>query len=89
MVASVQPLHYASPMPTIVRLSSCAITMYAADHQPPHFHVRMNDGREALVAIATLELISGSLPKRELAEALHWASHNKAALSSRWKELNP
>jgi hypothetical protein len=63
--------------------------MYPADHLPPHFHVRMNDGREALVAIATLEIISSSLSKRELVEAVTWASSRKAALLARWKELNP
>ena len=38
--------------------------MYAADHLPPHFHVRMNDGREALVEIATLAVLRGSAAKR-------------------------
>lgn len=57
-------------MPTIIRLQNCIITMYAADHQPPHFHVRMRDGREALVMIATLKTLTSSLKARELAEAL-------------------
>ncbi len=41
-------------MPTLARLAQSTITMYAGDHLPPHFHVRMNDGREALVELATL-----------------------------------
>jgi len=57
-------------MPTLARLVQSTITMYAGDHLPPHFHVRMNDGREALVELATLQVLRGSLPARDLADAL-------------------
>lgn len=63
--------------------------MYAADHQPPHFHVRMCDGREALIVIDTLSVLSGSIKPRELAEALAWAGANRQVLSAKWEELNP
>lgn len=76
-------------MPTLARLAKSVITMYAGDHLPPHFHVRMNDGREALVEIASLEVLRGSIAKRELAEAVAWAEANRAALAEKWKELNP
>ena len=76
-------------MPTLARLSSSIVTMYAADHLPPHFHVRMNDGREALVEIATLTMLTSRITKRELAEALAWAAANQALLVAKWKELNP
>ena len=78
----VQLLHYHCGMPTLARLSHSTITMYAADHLPPHFHVRMNDGREALVEIATLAVLRGSAAKRELAEALAWAAANKGQLEA-------
>jgi hypothetical protein len=76
-------------MPTLARLPNASLTMYAADHLPPHFHVRMNDGREALVEIATLTVLAGSVAKRELAAALAWAAANQALLHAKWKELNP
>ena len=76
-------------MPTLARLPNASLTMYAADHLPPHFHVRMNDGREALVEVATLTVLTGSVPKRELAAALAWAAANRALLHAKWKELNP
>ncbi len=63
--------------------------MYAGDHLPPHFHVRMNDGREVLVGIAPLDVLRGSVSKRELAEALAWALLEQSALLEKWKELNP
>lgn len=50
--------------------------MYAADHLPSHFHVRMHDEREALIGIADLSILSGRIARRELLEALAWAEQN-------------
>lgn len=76
-------------MPTLARLANCTITLYAADHQPPHFHVRLRDGREALVIIDTLSPLTSSLKPRELIEALAWAERNTEILVAKWQELNP
>ena len=76
-------------MPTLARLASSTVTMYAADHLPPHFHVRLNDGREALVEIATLQPLTTRSAQRELADALAWATANQGLLAAKWKELNP
>jgi hypothetical protein len=76
-------------MTTLKRLPTCTITLYAGDHLPPHFHVRMQDGREALVEIANLAVLSGRIARRELAAALEWATENRALLSAKWEELNP
>ena len=84
-----QPLHYAGRVPTLIRLRNCAITMYAADHQPPHFHVRTHDGREALVVLDDFSVLSGSVSRRELADALQWAKGNAELLAAKWQELNP
>lgn len=85
----VQPLHQYRPMPTIQRLPNCTIALYAGDHLPPHFHVRLQDGREALVEIANLAVLSGRVSRRELAAALEWAAANQALLIAKWEELNP
>ena len=76
-------------MPTLARLRNCVITMYAADHQPPHFHIRMRDGREALVEIESLDVLMGTIRPLELAEALDWALANAHTLAAKWQELNP
>jgi hypothetical protein len=76
-------------MPMLVRLDACAITMYAGDHLPPHFHVRMNDNREALIVIESLAVLSGAIKPRELVEAIAWAQSNRPALMQKWQELNP
>jgi len=76
-------------MPTIAILSGCSIAMYAGDHQPPHFHVRMRDGREVLVGISNVSVLRGTVPRRELIEALDWAAAHHAILEATWQELNP
>ena len=62
--------------------------MYAADHNPPHFHVLANDGTEAWVDLASLEVIYGAVRPAVLREALAWAGANRAVLGAKWKELN-
>jgi len=76
-------------MPTIAQFSNCSIKLYAADHLPPHFHIRMRDGREVLVAITNLCVLRGSVPVRPLTEALDWAAAHRTELLTKWRELNP
>jgi Domain of unknown function (DUF4160) len=76
-------------MPTLARLPGCTLTMYAMDHLPPHFHVRMADGREALIELGTLAILRGSLRPRERADVMAWARGNTLLLATRWKALNP
>ncbi|MNJ67247.1 hypothetical protein D3C77_634020 [compost metagenome] len=76
-------------MPTMKRLPICTIALYAGDHLPPHFHVRLQDGREALIEIASLSVLSGRIARRDLVAALEWAVENQALLSAKWEELNP
>ena len=76
-------------MPVIQRFFACVIYMNPREHNPPHFHVRTNDGREALVDIATLELLSSGVARREIVEALSWAAANRELLMAKFKEYNP
>ncbi|HMO46499.1 MAG TPA: DUF4160 domain-containing protein [Rubrivivax sp.] len=62
--------------------------MYAADHNPPHFHVLANDGVEAWVEIASMQVIYGAVRPAVLREALTWAGANRSVLAEKWKELN-
>jgi hypothetical protein len=74
-------------MPTIKTFANCRITMYFDDHAPRHFHVIMNDRREALVDLDG-KILAGSVLAREIAEALDWATDNREALAAKWKEFN-
>ena len=74
-------------MPVIQRFASCRVAINPRDHAPPHFHVLLNDGREAWVAIATLEILHGKVSVREIADALAWARSNQAMLADKFEEL--
>lgn len=67
---------------------NCRTWLPPAGHNPPHFHVRANDSSEALVDLASLLVIDGSVRPAVLKEALAWAGQNVALLTTKWKELN-
>lgn len=74
-------------MPVIRRFERCLVRMYPGDHAPPHFHVIMNDGREAWVSIDPVTIIHGKVKTREIADVLSWAEANRDQLASRFEEL--
>jgi hypothetical protein len=67
-------------MPRLMRFSASEISMFFADHNPPHFHVLGRDGA-AQVRIDTLEVIQQS-GKLDCARALDWAAQNRAFLEA-------
>jgi hypothetical protein len=75
-------------MPVISRFNGISIMMYIAEHNPPHFHVKYNE-YEAMMDIRTLEVIVGSIPKKELELVKTWASQYQDILLEMWnsKEL--
>ena len=75
-------------MPVIARLRHCLIAMYFDDHNPPHFHVLGNDGREAEVLIRGLTVRKGEVGRRAMTEALEWARTSEALLWERWNDFN-
>ena len=76
-------------MATLIRLPKSKLTLYAGDHNPPHFHVLANDGSEALIDMASLRVIDGAVRPTVLKETLAWAGQNVALLATKWKEMNP
>ena len=81
-----QPLHYTSPYghpPSRAELEDRGLC-----HGVPHFHIE-GPGFRASVAIATLEVIVGSVPRRVLVAALAWALAHQSELQAKWEELNP
>ena len=76
------------PMVTLHRGPNWKIAVYARDHGVPHFHIE-GPGFRATVAIATLDVIVGAVPRRVLVEALDWAAERQAELLAIWQELNP
>jgi hypothetical protein len=52
-------------VPTISSFYGIVIRMYFSDHAPPHFH-SVYAGEEAVVAIATGDVLRGGLPERAM-----------------------
>ncbi len=71
-------------MPVISRFYGIAIRMYFSDHAPPHFHA-IYAGEEAVVAIATGEVLRGSLPERALRLVREWAEMHRIELEANWE----
>ena len=59
--------------------------MYADDHAPPHFHARYAEN-QALIDIATGEMISGSFPRRALRLVQDWAELHRDELLFNFEE---
>lgn len=71
-------------MPTISAFFGILIRMYYDDHNPPHFHAYYGE-HEAIIAIQTLEIMEGKLPKRALAMVLEWTVEHRQELLEDWE----
>ena len=71
-------------MPTISTFFGIVITMYWREHEPAHFHARYGEF-EVIVAIETLEVMRGRLPRRALALVLEWAADHRIELTEDWR----
>ena len=70
-------------MPTISMFFGLFIRMYFDDHEPAHFHAYYA-GDEASYEIASLRVLSGSLPSRANAMVLEWAVAHRDELNQDW-----
>ena len=71
-------------MPTISIFFGIVIRMFYSDHAPPHFHAQYGEYKAEL-AIDTLEVIGGSLPRRTLALVIEWAAVHREELRTDWE----
>lgn len=75
-------------MPTVKRFNRRRIEMYFGDHPPPHLHVVTRSDERIAVRIDTFMVCAGEADPRDSAEALDWASINRAELNARWREYS-
>lgn len=75
-------------MTTMHRSRNWIIKMFGDEHGIPHFHLFCPEGR-AVVAIASGQVLAGSVPAKSLAEAIKWSDAHRAELLAEWKRLNP
>lgn len=59
-------------MPEISRFLGIIIAMNYNDHAPPHFHAR-HGGDQAIIEIATLQILGGRLSPRVTGLVVEWA----------------
>jgi len=70
-------------VPEISRFFGIVVQMYYDDHSPPHFHARY--GRhQAVISVAGLTILAGSLPPRALGMVMEWAAQHRVELSKNW-----
>lgn len=75
-------------MGKLVQIGNIIIRVYANDHLPPHFHIITPDA-DALVDIATLEILKVKLPRKAEEAALEWAAQNRKLIAAEWNRTNP
>lgn len=75
-------------MGRLLGIGKTRIVVYGNDHLPPHFHVVSPDV-EALIAIETMAIIKGELPRALRAAVMDWAHANRAAIAAEWNRINP
>jgi hypothetical protein len=76
-------------MAVLHAIGNAKLRVYANDHLPPHFHVVSPDV-EALIEIATLQVMQGTLPRGKVGRAiLAWAEDNVALIIAEWNRCNP
>ena len=76
-------------MPEIARFYGIIIRMYAepeAPHHRPHFHAYYQN-HAAVYGIDTLELINGTLPRRQQRLVDAWAELHQGELMENWERL--
>ena len=76
-------------MPEIARFFGIIIRMYAEAgerHSTPHFHAYYQD-EVAILRIEPVELMAGSLPRRQQRLVEAWAELHQAELLADWERL--
>lgn len=71
-------------MPEISLFYGLRVTMYYADHNPPHFHVEYG-GMKAMVDILSGTIMHGSLPNKQVKLVLAWCELHRDELMQNWE----
>lgn len=74
-------------MPTVFRIGSLKIQVFADNHYPPHFHI-VGSEFEVLVSLSDLSILRGERYRRHIGEALELAAQNLEILRQEWSRLN-
>lgn len=81
-------------MPIICMFRGIKIYINYRDHLPPHFHANYGE-HDCCISIEEIELISGTMPNKQLKMIYGWAALHQEELKEEWylaqqqKELFP
>ncbi|MDE3089987.1 MAG: DUF4160 domain-containing protein, partial [Chloroflexota bacterium] len=70
-------------MPKVSEFYGIRIYQQFREHGVPRFHVRYAENK-ASIAVGTLQILSGELPRRAQNMVLEWASIHRAELLANW-----
>jgi hypothetical protein len=73
-------------VPTIAIVDGVKIMIFANDHAPPHIHAKHAEF-EALISIATGDMLEGSLPPSKLRAVREWFAPRQPHLAHLWVEI--
>jgi hypothetical protein len=73
-------------MPTIAIIAGVRVIIYPKDHLPPHLHVKFAE-HEAMISIATGDVLEGSIPRAKLRAVLDWLAANREQVAYVWREI--
>lgn len=71
-------------MPEISLFYGLRVTMYYADHNPPHFHAEYG-GMKAMIDIMNGSIMRGSLPNKQVKLVLAWCELHRDELMQNWE----
>jgi len=72
-------------MSEVCRFAGIIISIYGADHNPPHFHARYAEF-QIRIAISDLTVLRGRFPSSQFDVLLEWAEHHRNDLMDAWIE---
>ena len=73
-------------MPTLAIIDGVKIMIYPGDHVPPHFHAVLAE-HEALISIATGNVLKGGLPAAKLRKVQRWFTAHQEQMAFFWVEI--
>ncbi len=71
----------------VFHVALAVIFIYSREHGVPHFHARHGD-HEAVVAIASGEVVTGGLPRREAKLVADWWGLHRVELADAWRRAS-
>ncbi|MBF0175376.1 MAG: DUF4160 domain-containing protein [Magnetococcales bacterium] len=74
-------------MTTITQIGKIKISVYADDHNLPHFHVASPEA-DAIVCIRDMVVMGGDEAHAHVNAAIEWAKRHREKIALAWIDMN-